>query len=133
MTEYCELDFVCPDHGCEHYKIPVEVRCRTEPLNVTTPIDDRDLDCECGDRLIQHDLLGCESVSPETRRRYKAFAATACLALVGLVGCGGASVARRVNTACGPGAHTVSVESHGTWHTYWVVRCSDGTVRMVGE
>jgi hypothetical protein len=69
--ELVELDFTCPNPRCEFYKTAVEVRCRVEPLNVTTPVDDRDLDCVCGDRLIQHDLLGCESVSVETRRRYQ--------------------------------------------------------------
>jgi len=70
MTEYCELDFVCQNHQCERYKTAVEVRCRIEPLGCTSVVDDRDLDCLCGDRLIQHDLLGCESYTPgEIARR----------------------------------------------------------------
>lgn len=70
MTEYCDLAFVCTNHECEHYRIAVDVKCRTE-LGHTSVFDERDLDCECGAQLVQVDLLGCEGVSPETIRRYQ--------------------------------------------------------------
>jgi hypothetical protein len=70
----CELEFVCPNHDCRRYTKAVYVRCRTE-LGHTSPVDDRDLDCPCGERLVQVDLLGCESVSPQEIKRLQAVGA----------------------------------------------------------
>jgi hypothetical protein len=73
-----ECEYVCANPLCEHYCIreseypkTMYVKCRTE-LGQTSPTDDGDLDCECGERLIPVDLLGCEGVSEDTVRRYQA-------------------------------------------------------------
>ena len=68
----CELDFTCPNRDCTHYRTIKLVVCHTDFLNSTSPVDDRDLDCECGERLVQHELLGCESYTPEEIARRQA-------------------------------------------------------------
>ncbi len=67
----CELDFTCPNRDCSHYRRSRLVVCHTDYLNSTSPVDDRDLDCECGERLVQIELLGCEQVDPKTIQRYQ--------------------------------------------------------------
>jgi hypothetical protein len=70
MDRYCDLAFVCTNHECDHYRVSVDVKCRTE-LGSTSVCDERDLDCECGAQLVQVDLLGCEHVPAELIRRYQ--------------------------------------------------------------
>ena len=61
----CELDFTCPNHDCPHYREIKLVWCHTDHLNFTSPKDDPDLDCECGERLVQIELLGCRAIRPK--------------------------------------------------------------------
>jgi hypothetical protein len=69
-----ECEYVCQNPACEHSRKARYVKCRTE-LGLPIPIDDRELDCECGDRFIPVDMVGCESVSEDTVRRYRAVGA----------------------------------------------------------
>lgn len=69
----CELDFTCPNRdSCPHYGKAKLVWCHTDHLNFTSVKDERDLECECGERLVQIDLLGCESYTPEEIARRQA-------------------------------------------------------------
>jgi hypothetical protein len=128
--------FVCANHECGRYRKEVEVIVAPGTFD---PMDSRDLDCDCGHVLVPVDLAqGVEQVEPETIRRYKALKTTAvaCVAVLGLAGCGFTSPPlRTVNHACAP-QHMVGarewLEKHGEdEHEIWVVRCSDGTVRIV--
>jgi len=63
-----DCEYVCTNSACENYSKAVYVKVCTE-LGSSAPVDDRDLDCPCGARLVEQG--GIEHVSPETRRRYQ--------------------------------------------------------------
>lgn len=63
-----DREYVCTNPACGNYSKAVFVKCNTE-LGYTSPVDDRDLDCSCGARLVEQG--GIEHVTPEVRRRYQ--------------------------------------------------------------
>jgi hypothetical protein len=63
-----DREYVCASPACPNYSKAVFVRCRTE-LGHASPVDDHDLDCPCGARLVEQG--GIEHVTPEVQRRYQ--------------------------------------------------------------